>query len=583
MSQTTKFTAVSTAAIAAILGFAHPALGQVVERHEAPGLQQAPAPPVATPEPPANQDTTPLGANLTSVVLLKADAPAAGSASEAAAQMPLPDAPNRAALDRKLARFDGQPLSRALIARIEAVVVDHYRQAGRPFVAVKLPPQDATQGVLRLVVVEFRLGRKTAQSASPAVDRSIEAGVRASAGDRIDAPELQQDLDWLNHSPFRSVTAVFSPGQDLGVTNLDLQARAGKPWQAFVGYDNSGTPSSGLDRWSLGAEIGDLITPGSLISYQLTTSDDYWVNDTGPFGNGEPQYVSHSLIVGLPLAPRQDFTLVTDYIDSTTSPQAFKVRSQTEEISGVYRTALSNFSPLPGDLSLGVEAHGQQTSTYFAGAEQVGHAVVVEQALVGWSDAWSSLAATQTLSVTAHISPGGLGIRNTNADVGAFSSERVVHADYAYADIDYRGDFRIAGEWRYVLALSGQVADHALVDTEQMAVGGSGGVRGYVYDDGAFDTGIIARNELRAPAEVLNTGPIGGLLLPYAYFDAGYAGDRGDQGPDTYQYASGAGLGADWRLGPHFTGGLSGGWALNRAIYTPAGTFKLLANARLTF
>jgi len=140
--------ALNTAAALGALGLSGPALGQVVERHEAPGLQQAPAAPVAAPEPPANEDATPLGANLASVNLLRAEAPAPGFASEAVAQTPLSDAPNQATLDRKLARFAGQPLSRALIARIEAVVVDHYRQAGRPFVAVKLPPQDLTQGVL---------------------------------------------------------------------------------------------------------------------------------------------------------------------------------------------------------------------------------------------------------------------------------------------------------------------------------------------------------------------------------------------------------------------------------------------------
>jgi hemolysin activation/secretion protein len=151
------------------------------------------------------------------------------------------------------------------------VIVAQYRRAGRPFVAVKLPPQDITAGVLQLRVVEFRLGRKSASGASAAVDKSVVDGVRLAPGEAIDAPTLQQDLDWLNHSPFRSVAAVFAPGDATGVTDLDLQVKSEKPWQVYAGYANSGTPSDGLDRWMLGGDVGDLLKPGSLLSFQMTT------------------------------------------------------------------------------------------------------------------------------------------------------------------------------------------------------------------------------------------------------------------------------------------------------------------------
>jgi len=575
-------TVVLAASACAALALGGEAYSQTVERHEAPGLQTPTTPPVAPPEPTADQDTRPLGANLAAVSLLTADDPLPSSVAPGRIDSHLLAPPHGSALDHRLGKFIGQPLSRALISRIEAVIVDHYRRAGRPFVAVKLPPQDITDGTLRLRVIEFRLGHKSASGASAAVDRSITDGVRAQAGDVIDGNQLQQDLDWLNHSPFRTVTAVFAPGADTGVTDLALQAQSVKPWQAFAGYSNSGTPSDGLDRWMLGGEIGDLIRPGSLVSYELTASDDFWFGHNRLFGAADyPQYVSHSLVVALPLAPRQDFTVVADYLQSTTPSQAFDVTSRTTEISAVYRTALSNFVPAPGDGSIGVEVRGQRSDTDFGAAQVAQTNVDVAQLVFGWSDAWTDPRWRQSLSLNFRLSPGGLWGGNTNSDFLKASNGRVGKANYDYADIDYSGDFHIAGAWRYVTSVNIQIANQALLSTEQMALGGDPGVRLYVYDDRSFDNGVIWRNELRTPPVGLWSGPAGSTVLsPYLFVDAGYGQDFKI---DTEQYASSFGAGSDWRFGKHLSGGVTGGLALQNAAYTRAGEFNLLANLRFTY
>jgi hemolysin activation/secretion protein len=545
-------------------------------------LQTPATPPIAPPEPAPEQDTRPLGANLSAVSLLTADDPLPASVGAGRVDTHLLAPPNHAALDRRLARFIGRPLSRALISEIEAVIVDHYRRAGRPFVAVKLPPQDITDGTLRLRVVEFRLGRKTATGASAAVDRAVLRDVRAAPGEPVDGTKLQQDLDWLNQSPFRTVTTVFSPGADTGLTDLDLQVRSSKPWQVFAGYSNSGTPSDGLDRWMLGGEVGDLVTPGSLVSYELTASDDFWFGHRTLFGSAsDPQYVSHSLVVALPLAPRQDLTVVADYLQSTNPSQDFVVTSRTAEVSMVYRTALSNFIPAPGDGSVGVEFRGQQTTSDFGGAEAERTNAAVAQLVLGWSDTWTTERWRQSLSLNLRVSPGGLWGGNHDADFLAASSGRVDKANYVYSDLDYSSDLRIVGAWRYVTSLNVQIADQALLSTEQMALGGDPGVRLYVYDDRSFDNGVIWRNEIRTPPLPLWSGPAGSTVLsPYFFADTG---DGHDLKPDADQLAGSFGAGSDFRIGNHLTGGFVGGWALQSAAYTHAGDFNLLANLRFTY
>ena len=56
-------------------------------------------------------------------------------------------------------------------------------------------------------------------------------------------------------------------------------------WNVFAGYSNSGSPSSGLARYFLGRQVGGLLTPDSLLSYQFTTSSDFWIKNGDLFGD----------------------------------------------------------------------------------------------------------------------------------------------------------------------------------------------------------------------------------------------------------------------------------------------------------
>jgi hemolysin activation/secretion protein len=196
-------------------------------------------------------------------------------------------------------------------------------------------------------------------------------------------------------------------------------------------------------------------------------------------------------------------------------------------------------------------------------------------------DAWTCPSWRQSLSLDLRYSPGDLFGGNDNSTFLRASNGRVGSAEYVYGDINYAGDFRLAGAWRYVTALNLQLADKPLFSTEQTPIGGDPGVRLYVYDDRSFDDGVIWRNELRTPLVTLLSGPAGATVMsPYAFADAGYGKDLK---VDTKQAASSVGAGSDWRFATHLTGGITGGWTLQNAAYTRAGAFNLLANIRFAY
>ena len=568
--------ALSTALVGAVQAHA-----QAIERNLPPEVAHGSSV-IVTPVAPSDTDATPLGASLSALVVLGPAEPARTGAA-APAGLHLEAAPRLdARARRRLARHLGQPLSRKLIAGIEAEIVRDYRRAGFPLVSVSTPGQEVSTGLLQVRVIEFTLERKTAPGArDPAY---VESRVRAEPGRPIDARQLAQDLDWLNRYPFADTQAAFQPGDRLGATNLVLQTTATKPWSVQAGYADSGSPLTGFDRYFAGATVALPFLHDATASYQFTGSNDVLFSQDRPFNSAaEPLYLSHSGRVLIPTLPRQDIEASLSYVQSNEVTD-FTAHQITEEASIGYRSALSDVMAfLPGEATVGVEARHETGGTLFAG-EPVQHGTIdVFQVYVGFSGQESDALGRSTLDLTAHLSPGGVGSTNSDAAFALASQGRSRSAEYGYVSSDISRYTSLPWGLGYSVSVVGQYAPNPLPLTEQIGLGGSSMVRGYTLDDGVFDSGVVARNELHAPS-----GPLIGRLAkglqdgvqPFAFVDTGY-------GKNEYTHADsspiGAGLGADYQLGRHLTANLSAAWALKREGMTRSGQFRLESRVALSF
>lgn len=566
---------------------AGPALAQQAIERNLPPAPVAQAPAILAPNAtPTDQDPTPIGPALRAIVVL---GPRETPLPTAADGVDLSRAPRMAGAVGAFSPFLGRQISRRLIAEVEAQIARVYRARHYPFVSVSTPEQEITSGVLQVRVVEFHLGRKTAPGASPHDALYIESRVRAEPGDPIDTAELAQDLDWLNRYPFRRTEAVFTPGQGLGATDLRLQTVPSRPWSIYAGYANSGSPLTGWDRYFAGFQTALPYLRDALLSYQFTGSNDVLFDDGRPL-NTAPHagYISNAGRLIIPTLPRQDVEASISYVQSNQPAQDFLVRQTTYEGTLAYRSALSNaLSVLPGEGVVGVEAKRQTSRTLFGGAEVQGESFDVFQITLGYAQQEIDALGRTSGEFTLHISPGSLNDQNTGAAFAAFSSGRFDAARYAYLS----GDLSRYTQLPAVLGVHGLgvadtlIAQYAAVPlplTEQIGLGNNSLVRGYTLDDGAFDTGVVSRNELRTPTFSLlgRTGRVSDQLSPFAFVDAGYGKDRRtklDAAPIS------TGVGADYQLGPHLTATIDGAWALRTVGFTQAGDARLESRMTFTF
>ena len=569
------------AAVALLAALSAPRLAdaQAIERNLPPAVQSAPSV-IVTPVAPSDTDARPLGADLLAVVALGPSEPvrsgvAAGLHLEAAPRL---DGRTR----RRLTVLLGRPLSRKLIAQVEAQIVRGYRAAGFPLVSVSTPEQEVSSGVVQVRVIEFRLGAKTAPGArEPAY---LLSRVRARPGQPIDARQLAEDLDWLNRNPFRNSQAAFSPGSGLGLTDLVLQTVETKPWSVTTGYANSGSPLTGFDRYFAGASVALPLLHDAYASYQFTGSNDVLFSQSRPLnGARDPLYLSHSGRVVVPTLPRQDVEASLSFVQSNEFGD-FTAHQTTEEASVAYRSALSNLlAVLPGEAVVGVEARRETGRTLFAGEPVQSGSVDVFQVYLSYTGAETDALGRSNLDLTLHVSPGGVGASNTDAAFAVASQGRSRSAEYGYVSGDLSRYTALPAGLGYSLSLIGQYAPNPLPLTEQIGLGGPSLVRGYTLDDGVFDSGLVARNELRAPAfsvlARLGKG-VADQLAPFAFFDAAYGRNlytRADSTP------LGTGLGADYQLGRHLSAGLTAAWALKSEGLTRPGRFRLESRVALSF
>jgi hemolysin activation/secretion protein len=579
----------------AAVGLPGVALAQAIERNLPPAPVAQPQEILAPNASPGSQDATPIGPALKGLLLLgPGDVVRTAPVTDVVPGL-VPRLNTPKAWDL-LRPYLGKPLSRKLIAEIEAAIARYYRQAGYPFVSISTPPQVIGGGVLQVRVVEFHDGTVTVTGVKGKAAAQVREDVRLQPGEPVNAPDLSADLDWLNRNPFHHVEAIFSPGDALGRTDLQLETTQSKPWQVYAGYANSGSSATGYDRYLLGGQVGGLLGAGSLVSYQFTASPDVFDDHDKIFADTDhPEYLSHGLRAAIPFAPRQEIEASFDHVESNTSSASsagpFAIRQDTDELSLGYRTSFSNLSDvnfisIPGDLSLGLEAKHETRKTFFTGVDVLNTAEEIYQVYLGWSGVLTDARGHTSVDLTVHDSPGGLSPLNSGAGFNTFSSGRLTSAAYAYVNLQASRTTRLPKGWTLSNEIIAQYSGSALPDTEQLGVGGQDLVRGYTLDDGAYDTAIVSRNELRPPAFAVlpqllpHTWRVADQLSPFAFVDAA-------SGSQNFVHRSAhpisTGLGADYLLGSHLSLSLTGAYALEDSLFTKAGTLMLETKATLTF
>jgi len=424
----------------------------------------------------------------------------------------------------------GADITLAELFEIADSIERTYREAGYILSFAYLPPQETTDGVFTLVVVEGYIASVTIEGVEDEVLLSrLEDRVAGLTAERpITAASLEAALDGLNSrlGGFR-VSGVLQPAENgRGGSDLVVQAEI-RDWEAFVAVDNRGSDYAGPLRATATGNLYNLGVLGDRLSVDAILTRP--TREQRGFGVRYDRPVDWVLPLVLHAGLR-----VTDAHPGA-GLEAFDVESRSVTLS--LGAEAEVFRTLDTTATIGAGFERRDVDTDILGAplarDRIG-SLYIEGGVT--HDGWLGGSSIVGLRLER-----GLPLFDTT-DANDPASRNDAENDYTLIKLRAAHRQPIYENLRGLFALTGQYAFSPTYASREFALGGGGFGKAYDAGDAIGDHGIGASLELAY--DVVEPLSWVRLLSPYVFIDGGVAWDSVNSKPQTIASA-GLGLAAD--------------------------------------
>lgn len=427
-------------------------------------------------------------------------------------------------------------------------LAEHYRTLGW-FARVYLPEQDITSGVVRIVVIEGRLGAvqidksQAMRADADFVNEMVTADM--PIGQPLAAVTLERNLLLANDLSGIRTTGILEAGDKIGETRLNIKVEDTNFVTGDLGLNNQGVKATGVMQLSGGLALNDLSGRGDRLDARALVAN-----------NLNSVRVSY----GVPLAAngtRLNLRLseLTYHLGDRFAALDAKGRASSggADISyPIVRSQDSNLNLSGGldarrsaddSLGIAIRRHNVDALNFTLSGDEI--------------DGWQGGGLTQYAVGFVH---GKLDLNGIATDLAA---DQNLKAQGTYNKLSGQALRlqRLDGDFTLSLKLAVQWADKNLDSSEQMSLGGPAGVRAYPVNEANGDEGWLMKVELRRP--------IADGWQAFGFLDSGNIRLHRNpwpgigNTPNSYQL-SGAGIGVAWNR--------PGDWNIALTIATPLGS-----------
>ena len=405
---------------------------------------------------------------------------------------------------QQLQQFIGKPFSSVSMQKLNTLIGAWYSSKNHPFVDVSFPEQDASGGTVQAVVTEFRLGRVRVQGNDWFGGWLARSQISLSRGDRIDTSLLNDDLTWLNQNTYRQIKIVAEKSEIEGATDLVLQETDRFPFHIFAGYNNGGVPAIGRDQWTVGLEWANAFFLGQDLSYQFSSSDDFWLYPENiPVAEHQATFQGHQVSWTIPLPWRDRLVFFANYDEL--EPKLGKFFNQlgvSWQASGRYVWELPSLDNFTEEAQIGYDFKRSNNNLAFGGFTVSKSSTEIDQFPVTYNAAIQDSWGRTILFDEVVYSPGNLTGGNTDKAFQPSQTQSGVpfaHANYLYGDFDITRVTRLPFDATSILKAQVQLANSNLLLSEQLGAGGVESVRGYDERTASGTEGLLLSSEFRTP------------------------------------------------------------------------------------
>ncbi len=385
-------------------------------------------------------------------------------------------------------RFLNKPFTKNDIEDLKQIIIDEYVRNGYPLVDICIPPQDITDGILHIGVIESKLNEIRISGNYWFRQSCLRQYLRVEEGEIIDYPLLESDLYWINRNPFRRASIVLQPGPHPGTTDIELKTEERFPLRVFGGVDNRGTIPVGRNRGFVGFNWGNAFGLDHILSFQFTGTEHFDALKGYAGSYNAPLPWHHNLYFYAGYAQ-----VKLKHIDHD-----FTNKGRNYEFSTRYEIPLIDYNPTWNHgFQIGFDYKKTNNTLNFSDTPVFDNEVQLTQGVFEyWLDAerdWGNL----WLNVDFVFSPFRILNHQTSA---AYDTLRPgAKPRYLYLNGEVEGTYNLPWYMTFVARAYWQWTDFTLLPSEEFWLGGFDTVRGYYERILAGDSGAILNLELYSP------------------------------------------------------------------------------------
>ncbi len=382
--------------------------------------------------------------------------------------------------------FLGPGRSPTDVDQARAALEKVYHDKGFQTVSVVVPQQDPRWGVIRLEVVEGKVGRLRVNGAKFFLPSRIKREAPSMAeGNTPDMNQVKKEIVALNRLGDRRVTPKLLPGREAGTVDIDLEVEDSSPLHGSLELNNRNSSNTTGLRLNGAISYGNLFQLGHTggFSFQLAPQD---IDDALVFSGYYSARVSDSMTL-LFQGTKQDSDI------STLGGAAVAGRGHTLGLRALFD--LPNTEKFYHNFSFGID-YKHFSENIVIGKDTVSSPIEYYPLSANYGASW-----TEKQSFTEFNTSLNFHLRGLGSDESDYSNKRF-NADGSYVFLrsdlahthDLNGGSQIFGK------IQSQIGSQPLVTAEQISGGGLGTVRGYLESTTVGDNGVFATAELRSPS-----------------------------------------------------------------------------------
>ncbi len=184
-----------------------------------------------------------------------------------------------------LAPYEGKTLSLADLFEAVAGLNKLYSEKQMPTARAFLPPQEITDGLVKIRLVEARVGEIHLGPVTQVKPEFVRERLSLAPGELMSVPRLEDDLLRFNRLHEVQLRASVQPGKAPGTTDLQVEAAEPKRDQFSVFVDNAGRYTVGEERLGFSARRTGLTGRGDGLLFSAVVgegSDSYYLGYSVP-------------------------------------------------------------------------------------------------------------------------------------------------------------------------------------------------------------------------------------------------------------------------------------------------------------